>query len=237
MSFHTSLLFYRPAKPPLITGTQLGEFVDRLRSTHTLLDSGWRTLSVKFGRSIDSDNSPAVFDVPIAPQLSRFESIDWDIDFRASGIQEIVDRLTSASRQVYRAAISLGDLRDDVIAAIQRRNSPENDIDLLLHELGFDLGPVELHQLGNDCVWEVGWMSLSISGPGYLFPWAFRDVVARLESSALVGQITDVCRLTWPVTPLPVTAEAIAQRREAGELWPYGDLAKPCDWYWGVAEA
>jgi hypothetical protein len=93
MSFHTSLIFYRPTTPPLISGADLGRFVEQLRATQTLKDRGWQTLDAKFGKSIDVDVTSAVWTERISAQISKFKSISWDIAIQANGIQQIVDRL------------------------------------------------------------------------------------------------------------------------------------------------
>jgi hypothetical protein len=130
----------------------------------------------------------------------------------------------------------LGSLHDEVVALITRKESDDNEIDFLPYELGIHLGPVDVFLLGGEQVWQAGWIELTISGPGYLFPWTFRDVVQRLESSPLIRKLTDVCRTTWPVAYSAVDDQTVDLRRQAGELWPYDDLRKPWDWYWGIAE-
>jgi hypothetical protein len=236
MSFHTTLQFYRPTEPPIVTGADLARFLERLRETATLQDNGWQTLQVKYGERIDADDSEAVWTEPIAPQLSTIRSIAWDIDISANGIQQIVDQLRDEPRHIYRAAVSLGTLDEKVVAPITRKGSAENDTDFLPYELGVEIGLIESWLMGDEQICEVGWMSLTLSGSGYLFPWTFPEVVRQLESVPLIGKLTDVCRSTWPVAPGPLNRKVVEFRRKMGKVWPYEDYDRPWDWYWAARE-
>ncbi len=83
----------------------------------------------------------------------------------------------------------------------------------------------------------VGWIAVNLDGPGYLFPWSFRDLVDRAEAIAPVRELMSLCRRTWPVAPGEPDRRVIEARRMMGELWPYPRLDGPWDWSWGLGES
>jgi hypothetical protein len=95
---------------------------------------------------------------------------------------------------------------------------------------------VILSDLKSECEVHAGWIALSFAGPGYLYPWTPCDLVSRAEGSPAIGRLTALCRAAWPVPPAAPGRRDIEFRREMKSLWPYDDLAKSWDWYWGVAE-
>jgi hypothetical protein len=83
----------------------------------------------------------------------------------------------------------------------------------------------------------MGWIAISVSGPGYLYPWTFRDVLNRLEGTPEIHRIMEMCRSFWPAPSLPPEPDIVELRRQVAELWPYDDFARSWDWYWGLHES
>ncbi len=92
------------------------------------------------------------------------------------GLDEIIAALTDDQRCIYRALIVLGDLKDEISQSITRTNSPENNIDFLPGSVGIQIEPIKTSELGSEVSNFAGWLGVSISGPGYLYPWTFSEV-------------------------------------------------------------
>ena len=237
MSFYSSLKFYHPGPPPKVTGDDLARFAAAVKATGLLEDKYLLPSQVKFGKAIDQDDREDSWEVEIAPGLFSFEEIEWDVELAPkAGIAEVISRLERESRGVYRASICFGLPSPEVREPIARRGSPENEVDLGPDSLSLRIGPVGLSDLQSGDGVHAGWISLNFSGPGYMYPWTLRDWVARAEGSPAIGRLTALCRETWPVEPAKPSRGAVKARRALKSLWPYDDLAKPGDWYWGVQE-
>ncbi len=239
MSFYTGLTFYRPREPPAMTASELGQFIAQIRDAGLLANDGFKYLQVRFGRSIDQDErGTSDLEEETAPGLYIMKDIEWDLELSGpSDIAEIIAALANDKRRIYRATASLGTPMDAVLQPITRTNSPENTIDFCPYSLDIEIGPVMIGSLGCEALAFAGWIGVSLSGSGYLFPWTFRDVVKRLEGAPEIQRMTDVCRSFWPVSPGPPEDRIVDMRTQIGELWPYEDLDKPWDWYWGLQES
>lgn len=164
--------------------------------------------------------------------------IEWDVDLSdPSGLQDIIERLTGDNRRIYRAHASLGGTIDAVLHPITRTNSPENDRDFCPDSVSLNIGPIEIYDLACEAPALVGWVGVSLSGYGYLFPWTFRDVFNRLEATPDIQRIKNVCRSFWPVPPEPPDTRIVELRPQLGELWPYKTFDRQWDWYWGLQES
>ena len=173
----------------------------------------------------------------VAPNMFLLGDIEWDLSIsHPGGILEFISALRTENRRIFRAFASLGALVDSAIEPITRSNSPENEYDFCPHTLSIEVGPIELHSLGCDAQALVGWIGVSLSGDGYLFPWTFREVIGQLESTPEIQRITEACRAFWPVPLKPVEERIASMRKQIGVLWPYDDYDKPWDWYWGLQE-
>jgi len=237
MSFFTSLTYYRPCTPPIVTGNDLANLITQLYETGTLTDSGFQILQVKFGNSVDQDEQDSSSAEEIMPGLAVMDDIEWDLDVpKPSGIRGIIDALKGDNRPVYRAYASLGGAIDAVLKPITRTKSPENQINFCPDSVSLEIGPIEIFNLRSDAPAFVGWIGLSLSGNGYLFPWKFRDVFERLESTPEVQRIAEACRSFWPVAPDRPEPCIVELRRQLDDLWPYDSFDKEWDWYWGIQE-
>jgi hypothetical protein len=236
MSFYTSLIFYRPRKPPPLRAADLASFIDAIRKKNLLTRHGSRSLSVKFGKSIDQDDKGTTWEEEITSGLSVTHEINWDIQLSNPSLQQIIDCLKGDRRRIYRAYVALGGPIAEILRPITRSGSADNKIDFCPDGLAIEVGPIELCSLSLSAPVLAGWISVDLSGAGYLFPWSVRELVERAEGSRAIRPVTDLCRTFFPVPPKPPPKRVIDARRQIGELWPYEDLAKPWNWYWGVRE-
>jgi hypothetical protein len=240
MSFYTTLSFYRPTKPPLVTGRALAGFFRDLIDTGLFERRGANYFSVKFGQAIDQDALGTFVEVPDPqhPSISTMRPIQWDIDHKNISLDDALRELSNDDRTIYRAAISLGSLRADVLRSLQTRRPDRDEMNLHLWDGTMHLGPVELFHLGGEEPVRVGWMDVSLSGNGHLHPWKPRDLTSRAASLDALQPLTQICRRAFPIPDSERLASrsGISQRHEMGELWPFRDLERDADWFWGVCE-
>jgi len=194
-----------------------------------------QTAKVKFGERIDQDEDPASWYEPVTDLVSEVQEIDWDVTFGYRTMDEITDRLDS-SNHVYRACIELGSLKPEIRESLQRVNSPENNQDLVPESWFLEIEPTAVANLESELFY-LGWMSINLWGYGYLYPWRFVDLVKRAERNEQLQRVTDLCRSYWPVTSAGPDERHISARRQMGELWPYDELDRHLDWYWGLKES
>jgi hypothetical protein len=240
MSFFSSLVYYRPTAPPSVTGDDLARFLDLLAQSGAIAQEWLLSLDLKFGRRIDKDAKPATWLEPIKghPYTARYRDIKWDVDVKhdPGNVAMLLQHLRGEPRSIYRAYIGLGSLADEAAESLRLPPSAENELTFCPDSLSVEVGPVQLCRLACEEPAEVGWVEVRFSGNGYLYPYTLRDLIARAESSPAVRRVTDACRSFWPVEPLPPDAATIGLRKQMGKLWPYDDLDRPWDWYWGIHE-
>ncbi len=238
MSFHTGVMLYRPCRPPPMTADDLGRFIMEIRDAGVLTDDGFQVLQVRFGDSIDQDEKGITCEEDIAWGISTLSTIEWDLNLSCMGsVRQLVGALAGDKRRVYRAFVSLGTPTDAVLQPITRTNSPENDTDFCPDSLDIEVGPIEAYDLGGDVRAFVGWVAIFLSGYGYLYPWTLRDVVDRLQDAPEIQRIAQICRSFWPVPAERLEDRVVEGRKQLGGLWPYEDIYKQWDWYWGVRES
>jgi hypothetical protein len=224
LSFHTSLMLYRPGKPPLVRGPELARFVREMEALGALSGRGLFRLEVKYGEAIDEDDADDVSDD------------EWDVDEDPGSVNGLVSALERLERPIYRAFLMMGGAPREIFLALWRPPSTENRVELLLSEWSLGLGPVAVADLESVEIVHPGWMELGISGRGYLYPWTFRDLIGRAESSPKVQAVAELCRRSWPVDPGPPDEGERRLRKKLGELWPY-DMDRIRDWAWGLEES
>jgi hypothetical protein len=235
MSFYSTAYFYRPSRPPTITGKTLAEFCRRFVDLNVATMEFRQTLQIKFGKHIDDDNRPSPSIIVFEDEYEPSDA-EWDIDVQYESFAEMSKVLSSSDMVVYRAFIELGMAPAGVRDEISRNNSSENEIDLTLGDWSLQIGPISIADMASEPV-QVGWIALAISGPGYLFPWQPADLVARLEKNALIMTATELCKTMWPVQPDPPVERQDDSRRQSRSLRPNDALDRPSDWYWGVSES
>jgi hypothetical protein len=205
--------------------------------TGLLSAAGFYSCQVKFGEAIDRDDNEATVRDQSVREMAVFHDIEWDIDLKPRGMQEIIDRLTEDLRSIYRANVSLGRPIEQVLQPLARIGSPENEIDYRPDSLSIEIGPIQCYNLESEQPLNVGWIAIGITGYGYLYPWTLKDAVKRLENSPEIRRLMETCRSFWPVRPELPEPHIIEARKQFADLWPYDDFAKPWDWYWGIAES
>lgn len=233
-----------------MTGPILADFVRALARTGVFDPGQGDYFHVKFGRSIDKDEKSTTIYEPIAgiPSISTVRSIPWDIEHSHIPQSDAIALLKKHDRSLYRASVSLGMLRKDLFEALQTPRPDDGQMNLGLWDCHVILEPVELSTLDGDDTFLVGWMSVSISGNGYCFPWTPRDLTSRAASLNTLRPMTEVCRQFFPVDPagtpnvMTKLSPALrrrkvrAMRKRMGDLWPFEDLDREWDWFWGVSE-
>jgi hypothetical protein len=238
MSFYTNLIFYRPRKPPIVTGGDLAEFISGIKNVGVLDDSSDLNLQIKYGQAIDQDDLAADWDEPTeSPYICTFGEIDWDDQQSSDSVEKLIATLSGDQRAIYRCYVGLGGATEEIIDHLKRVNSPENDTDLWLTGCSFELGPIELSSLESTEIVQAGWIGVSLHGYGYLWPWSLRDLVNRAEAHPGLQALTALCRATWPVPRRKPDRATRDLRAKHADVWPYEDTSLEWDWYWGVAES
>lgn len=237
MSFYTSLQYYRPTRPPRVTGDSLARFVAAFAGLDVAEDNGPLTVEVKFGEAIDQDDRPSAWDEPVYETISVVREIDWDVEVHCASPRAVAAALKGHDRPVYRAHIQLGQATADIRLRMGRVGSPENEVDLRLSDWSLEVGPVVAFDLGSEELFQVGWISIGLSGYGYLYPWTFAELVRRAEDHPAIRQMTELCRATWPVQSGRPDRQTKRLRKRMGDLWPYREIDRPWDWYWGLCES
>jgi hypothetical protein len=237
MSFHTTLMFYRPRRPPIITGDSLAAFVEGFARTH--LSKGKPSLGfrLKFGAAIDQDEKPTIWDEPLSKLIFESREIDWDIVEQCKSLSEAALKLGRHPGTIYRAWLDLGDAIPDLRELLFRPSGPENDRWLGLESWSMQIEPIESCGQGSESIFVVGWIGVNLSGYGYLYPWTFNDLFRRVNQHPRIPELMELCRKTWPVDPDYLDDRTQDLRRQMGELWPYPDLDRRWDWYWGLASS
>lgn len=236
MSFYTALMFYRPTPPPMVSGRGLAEFVRAFARLGLSQNEGPMTASLKFGEAIDQDEKPASWFEPLIPGIGETQEIEWDVEESCGSLANMAQLLSDHDRPIYRGYLGLGKATDDVSDHLKRVGSPENETDLVPDAWSLEIGLIESVALNLQEALVVGWISVAISGNGYLYPWSFRELVERAERHPSIRRLMQLCRETWPVLPEAPTAQEIEKREQMGDLWPYGRHDLPWDWYWGLHE-
>ena len=265
MSFHSSLIFYRPTPSPKITAAELSVFLERLEATGILRSAPSRFSGVQasFGRSIDQDDKQK-----LGIRLSRSGGINrvrmirekWDLVRESHSAEEqiscadIIDslknyrhgllhRVRRTPYTLYRARCRLGIVAEPIWQTVVV--APENNgrQPMRLDNWSFDIGPVMLppdpddERANNIEALQVGWIDLRLGGQGSRGVQTPMQIVARAEAQPAIQAMMRLCREFWPVEPTPVPEEVIAGRQMLGPYWPYTRHDLPWDWYWGFSES
>jgi len=238
MSFWSSLILTRAAPPPMVTTDAIAAFLRNVATSGALVGRENALCQVKYGPRVDADDCATdVLEWDESSTSSMIREYLWDWSETFPSVAALADRLGADSRSVYRAYLDLGEMHPDIVTALTREPSEENEVGLCLSGLGFSVGPVLVAGLGSDAPALAGWMGLMLSGPGYFFPWEYRQVREQAEAVGSIRRLAEICRLAWPVPPIAPSQESIAGRRQLGELWLYNDFALPQDWLWFVSES
>jgi hypothetical protein len=127
MSFYTSLILYRPTKPPLVTGPSLARFLGGFAECKLLMEEATSCdASIKFGSAIDQDDKATSWEEPINEVVSEWREIAWDATHQAKSIQELIPLIEQHQRTIYRAHLSLGCAHKGITKVLTREPSEEN---------------------------------------------------------------------------------------------------------------
>lgn len=244
MSSYTSLLYYSPLAPAKLKTGDLAVFVDAF-SRLGVTDAGLIYFHVKFGTSVRQDDRPASWmeeSEGAGYIIGRLAHLDWDLDEKKECLSEVASALRNHDQQVYRADLSLGTASAAVIGAVSRDEMPENKSPLCLWDWRLSIGPVQLGTLQVDGIVDdrdlvAGWMALSLSGQGYMYPWTSQDLVRRAQDQSGIRAAMELCRSTWPVPSKRPGFLERRRRRKMRDCWPYAEVNQPLDWFWGVSES
>ena len=235
MSFWTTFAFVRPQPPPVLRLSDLADFVEKIVATGVASIRPGSSLNVKLGKAIDEDDRPTFWDEPVNELVSTMREIEWHFGARGPTMIDALRKFAEGNNTpIYRAQVFCT-LRSDISSALTIP-ADQNDRGWCPGDLGIILGPILAHDLTCEIQPQVGWIETGISGPGYLFPWTLKDVVARLEAISEVRRMMEVCRTTFPLPVNPVGDQIIELRRTVTQLWAYDDFERPWDWYWWPQE-
>jgi hypothetical protein len=200
MSFYSSLVLARVAPPPVVTTIAIGTFVRELAQTGTLVGRDELLCRVKYGPRADADDRTTdAMEWDESGTIGAVGEYPWDVSQTFPSVAALADALAADERSVYRAYLDLGKLHPDIVAALTREPCEENEVGLRLCGVSFSVGPMLVAGLLSEAPALAGWMGLSFWGPGYFFPWEYRQVRERAESVELVRRLAEVCRAAWPL--------------------------------------
>lgn len=236
MSFWSSLVLARGGQTPAVTVAAIGALVRGLTAAQVLVGDEQPLCQIKYGPRVDADEQ-TTHEIEWDGLIGTYREYPWDRSGTYPSLPALADALAADNGTVYRAFLSLGSAHPDIVAALTREPSEENEVGLCLCGVSLQVGPIVVAGLGSESSAFVGWMGLVFSGPGYFFPWEYRRVRERAEEVALVRRAAALCRSAWPVEPVLASAEAVAARRELSDLWLYDDFALPQNWRWFVSES
>jgi hypothetical protein len=244
MSFYTTLSFYRPTAPPQIIGADLAGFVSAFAALGAADGTSARlSYEIRFGRSVDQDDKPTDWDEPVLEGPSGGgiyinRTVDFDAEGTVSSFIDLAGALTTLGRRpIYRANLMLGQVVPSVYDGLSREPSEENEMGLSLDSWSMKVGPILSYNLATEEPYHVGWVAVQVSGHGYLYPWAFRNLIDRAEALTPIREMTKLCRRKWPVPDDRPPRRVVKSRKATGNLWPYPRADQPWDWFWGLQES
>jgi len=252
-SAYTSLVCYRAGgRPPVVTATDLVRFVEQVFALN-YLESDTMDLRIRFGQTIDQDNNPTAeasavkvpgFDWHInesgiphaqALELLRQPPTSRGVERKRKHALDIFGPKTITEKfepNIYRAHLSFGKLKEESVEELCRKFGSI----LLLTEFSFTIDAVKLIDRAKPAVFQVGWMSFTLGGPGQLFPWTYEELIAKPRIHRELNNIRNICRKLWPASTNPVPPKMMEGRRHMGQLWSE-PLNAPFDWYWAIQES
>jgi hypothetical protein len=189
MGFFTTFHIVYPSDPGRVALHDVKRIVEQLLP-HCRSGGPKATAHLKFGDSPASSNRPLFSFVPTAtPGIHRTIS-DWDLDSSPIPISEMLNLFADLPESnVHRALIQFGALKDEVANSLRRDPGPENEIGLYPYDVGLSVGPIEAEPDDEDAESaRIGWVSFTISGNGYCFPWAYQDFIDRCLKTEICQQ-------------------------------------------------
>ncbi len=251
MSAWTSAILYRPGPPPVIMPVSLADFIEKLVALDILQESPRLHAELKFGKSIDQDMKEITYLENPEATVTAIKHMPMDAEINNTTIAEMLHWLRSPFKKkglftrqlidpiIYRSYIDLGELKENVRKDFMREEDPENNIgSFWLSSFSFNIAPETVADpQGDGTRYMVGWISISISGQCYLWPWKYEEVLALIKANEGMQQILELCKSTWPLPPVEPTQVLIEMRKSMGHLWGGTDYDAPPDWRWTINES
>ncbi len=208
MSIWTSLNWVRAEPVGDMTCARLADFLRGLQAIDIIDNAGLNCVEALLGKPMDADTEPAArLDHGPNPEyglVGRYSDPDWDIDFDSQSDEPglALGEMCSviANRRdalVYRAFVGLGYLSKVNTARLTRHDTEDGAVDLALSDVTFEVGPLEVGRLADDDKRFIGWVTLALSGGGYLSPWTCEDLVGRADALPEVKRVKRLCVDTW----------------------------------------
>lgn len=231
MGFHSTLLYYRPGKPPSLVGDAVANFVEQFVSLGLTIGDSTDVLLLKHGDAAEDDKPLTRVIATATEGIATVDDSMWDFESHRQPLLDAPRVLRDFDQVISHGHVGLGALVPHVVEQLSRIDSPENDVDFVLDSASLLIGPIET---GPDGEFMVGSLAVGLGGNGYLFPWTLRDLVERAERIPEVQQMVELCQATWPVEPAVPDQRIQEARRHMREYWPYDRVDRPWAWYWGL---
>lgn len=227
-------LAYPMVEPPAISVGQLADFIERFQASGvTSVAHNHRALEVKLGEAIDQDNRSLCYEVPVegCRGLSQFKSQDIDVEVRGAGI-DLAAPLRSITGTVYRASVCFGCISDGATDAVHDAIG-DGYLAARLFDWGFEIGPLSIESPITGGVLDVGWISLSLGGQGYMTDnLSSSDLVSLVRELPECKRVEELVRSFWSVPPRRPSRKLRKIRREMGQYWIGVSDDEPLDWFW-----
>lgn len=256
MGFYTVAQCYRAGSDvPIVRAADLARFTERIIALDILQDDSMH-VQLQFGQGIDQDDKSTYIEKQITRGLYEVLNYDWHVDKDRLPSADAVallenpptsrvvpykkkhaldlfgpkEEIETLGPNIYRANLSFGTMKEEIYQSISHQLSGNY---LYLSDISFNIEIVEMLN-DEDCYrFEVGWMSFSVHGNGYMFPWTYEETLAKLREHPVLNQIRAICQEMWPASTTPPNPELIAARSEMGKRWAE-PLDAPLDWYWTI---
>ncbi|MFG0276079.1 MAG: hypothetical protein ACF8QF_13590 [Phycisphaerales bacterium] len=237
MGFDTSVLLYTPTNPPpKVTTGDLAGFVRAVDATGVLTE-GRRALKVIFGKRIDKDSRGVVehHGVLGLPGMFRVSTRTSDIEADdLPSLAALASKLDEHGATIYRAFLRLGLLNESTYARLKERIGGAESV--APDAVSFELGPIQVGDLGSDADALVGWMGMSFYAPGLSAPSGdYRTVVDVIRTDPDLVDLAVCVSDHWRLPPVRLKRSLARGRERLGALWPYDTVDITDPWVWGVS--
>ena len=139
----TEACYFLPGPPPAVTTRDLSSLLQDLEEAG-IVDSSKVELKVKFGTGIDQDSKPGI----LWYANDRAREMAWDWNIARWKIGDAAEFLRGEEHPVYRADLTLGDLKAPIVESVATPGAHPGPVVLIvpLHNrnpLGFDAKPTD----------------------------------------------------------------------------------------------
>src|ERR1700722_698305 len=99
MSFFTTMHFYRPTPPPVVTGPDLAKFVKAFEALKVSEGECLFGTQIRFGKAIDQDDKPTILQEQVIAGIGSVSEIEWDLETGRVSIQETAKTLAALNKK------------------------------------------------------------------------------------------------------------------------------------------